>query len=90
MNAYTYDIEISEYNSAGIKGEAAAHGITHMRWIASGYFWDGIAKGTLFALPVEGGESRVLDIAEGPVWEDAENASEWCDTLRQYGLGDHV
>ena len=90
MNARTYAIVISEYDSPGIQDEAAAHGITHMRLIASGYFWDGITKATLLALPVEGGETRVLDFHDGPMWEEAENATEWCDTLRQYGLGDYV
>lgn len=61
MNAPAYDIEISGYNSPGIADAAAANGITHMRLIASGFFWDGISKGTLLALPVEGGETRVLD-----------------------------
>ena len=90
MSEHIYDLEISQCASAEIKAVAAEHGITRMRLIAKGFFWDGVTPASLFALSVKGGETRVLDFADGPMWEEVESAIEWCDTLRQYGLGDYV
>ena len=86
----TYDLEISQCAYAEIKAVAAAHGITRMRLVAKGVYWDGVTPASLYALAVQGGEARVLDFADGPMWEEVESPTEWCDTLRQYGLGDHV
>lgn len=73
----TYDIEISEFNSAGIRAEAKKHGITHMREIGSGYVegHEGEADwfiGFYALLNPKGWEFRVADTNADPVWEEVD------------------
>lgn len=75
----TYDIEIAEFNSAGIRAEAESLGITHMRSIGGGYAegHDGEADYYVgfYALPhPKGWEFRVANTNGDPVWEEADEA----------------
>ena len=72
-----YNIEIAEFNSAGIKAEAKALGITHMREIGGGYVegHEGEADWYVgfYALPhPKGWEFRVANTNADPVWEEAD------------------
>jgi len=87
-----YDIEIAEFNSAGIQALAAQCGITHMRRLTGGYvegyewqpdFWVGF-----YALPHprrKGWEFRVGDTDAGPVWEEAD-PQEFAELARLCGV----
>lgn len=73
----TYDIEIAEFNSAGIRSEAEALGITHMRSIGGGYAagHEGQADYYVgfYAMPhPHGWEFRVANTNGDPVWEEAD------------------
>lgn len=81
--AFTYDVEIADYNSAGIREIAAQIGATHMRQIAAGSL-NG-ERGVLFALSCNGDEIRVLDTNADPVWEE-EDAAAFAGTLEEYGI----
>ena len=65
-----YPILIADYNSSGIRAEAARAGITHMREIAR----DGIDDNciVIFALPLEGAEIQVADTNADPIWREAD------------------
>jgi hypothetical protein len=83
---HTYDVEIAEYNSAGIRTVAAEIGATHMRKIAAGDM-NG-ARAILFAMHTKDGyEIRVLDTNADPVWEE-EDPSVFAETLQEYGIGE--
>lgn len=74
-----YDIEIAEFNSAGIRAEAKALGITHMRSVGGGYVegHEGEADYYVgfYALPHPyGWEYRVANTNGDPVWEGPEGA----------------
>lgn len=78
-----YPIEIAEYNSALIRAEAIAAGITHMREI------DRVrSRGVLYrllALPHCGGEIRVLDTNGDPIWEE-QNLAAFAEQLAEIGI----
>lgn len=72
-----YEIEIAEFNSAGIQSEAAKNGITHMHFIGGGYAdgHDGEADWYVgfYALPhPKYGDFRVANTNADPVWEEAD------------------
>ena len=74
MATYEYEIEISEFNSSGIRAEAERLGITHMRRLGGGYA-DGNNNPDyyvgFYALPHPGGwEFRVANTNGNPVWEE--------------------
>lgn len=74
----TYDIEIAEFNSAGIRAEAARHKMaTHMRMIGGGYAsgHEGQADYYVgfYAIPDRlGREVRVANTNGDPVWEETD------------------
>jgi hypothetical protein len=73
----TYNIGIAEFNSTGIRSEAEALGITHMRSIGGGYAegHEGEADYYVgfYALPHPNGqEFRVANTNGDPVWEEAD------------------
>lgn len=76
----TYDINISEFNSAGIRNEAQQNGITHMREIGGGQYegCEGAdAYVGFYAMPdpnFPGAEVRVANTNGDPVWEEADPA----------------
>ena len=72
-----YDIEIADFNSAGIREAAAEIGATHMRNIATG------VGATLYAIPQGSGEILVLNTNSEPVWESDEG---FIETLEQYQI----
>ena len=72
-----YDIDISEFNSAGIKAQAESLGITHMREIGGGYVagHEGEVDWYIgfYALPhPKGWEFRVANTNSDPVWEECD------------------
>lgn len=79
----TYEIEIANYNSAGIQSLAAEIGATHMRQIATGMLDS--ASANLFAIPTTVGEIRVIDTNAEPVWEE-DDSQAFAATLKAYGL----
>ena len=85
MTNEDYPIEIAEHNSAGIREIAAKAGATHMRKIASGSMGEPATYATLYAMPCNEGEIRVLDTNGDPVWED-EDATAFAETLEAYGI----
>lgn len=85
-----YDIEIAEFNSAGIRAEAKIHGITHMREIVGGYIegHEGEADwyvGFYALLHPKGWEFRVADTNADPVWEESD-AEEFANLAAQCGV----
>lgn len=73
-----YPIDISKFNSAGIRAEARILHITHMREIGGGYIegHEGQADYYVgfYALPhPEGWEFRVADTNGDPVWEETDH-----------------
>ena len=84
----TYNIEIANFNSAGIRAEAARNGITHMRHIGSGYAGDENADSRIdfYALPhPKYGEFRVADTNGDPIWEEAD-AQAFADLAEECGV----
>lgn len=69
-----YYIEISEFNSAGIRAEAKRLGITHMRRLGGGHAGGGDRADDyvgFYALPHQSGwEFRVANTNGDPVWEE--------------------
>ena len=85
-----YEIEIAEFNSAGIRAEAKKQGITHMREIGRGYVegHDGDADWFIrfYALPnPKGWEFRVADTNSDPVWEDVDQ-QDFADLAESCGV----
>lgn len=80
VDSEDYPIEIAEYNSAGIRAEAAAYGATHMREIGRGHS-DGDddnpnSRVIFFELAVRDGLTvRVADTNGDPVWEEDDGAT---------------
>ena len=84
-----YDIEIAEFNSAGIREVAAEIGATRMRKIATGSFDTGSGEvgATLYAIPDGSGEIRVLDTNADPIFEDADPCA-FAEALECYGIAE--
>lgn len=87
----TYDINISEFNGAGIKSAAAEAGITHMREIGGGQA-DGREGAdnyvAFYALPdpnFPGAEIRVANTNGDPVWEESD-PSVFAELAEQCGV----
>ena len=92
----TYDIEIADFNSAGIRAEAKRIGITHMRFIGSGRpdhhpnVCDADATVCVYALPdpqYPGLEILVADTNADPIWRDCDE-SDWHELMESVGLTD--
>lgn len=80
MENQKYEIEIAEFNSAGIRAEAAKHGITHMRYLG------GNNEIGIYALPLQNGaEIRVANTNGDPVWEEADT-QEFAKLLEEIGF----
>lgn len=84
-----YDIEIANFNSAGIRAEAARSGVTHMRHLGSGYAGgsdDADARVDFYALNhPKFGEFRVADTNGDPVWEECD-AQAFADLAEECGV----
>ena len=85
----SYPILIADYNSAGIRAEAARMGATHMRFVGSGYAGDRREADymvSVYAIPcADGTEAMVADTNADPVWRDYDE-SEWCELMESIGL----
>ena len=77
MQTITYSIEIANFNSADIRAEARALGITHMRAIGvgcpEGREDQADYRVDFYALPhPDGYEFRVANTNGDPVWDEAD------------------
>lgn len=85
-----YEIEIAEFNSAGIRAAAARYDITHMHFIGGGYAdgHDGEADWYIgfYALPhPKYGDFLVATTNADPVWQE-EDAQAFADLAVSCGV----
>ena len=88
---YEYDIDVAEFNSAGIRAEALRAGITHMRKVGGGFVsgHEGAADWYVgfYAMlnKKEGCEYRVANTNGDPVWEEQDTQA-FADLAEQCGV----
>lgn len=86
----TYEIEIAEFNSSGIRAEAKKQGITHMHKIGGGFVAGHENEADwyvgFYSLPhPKYGDFRVANTNGDPVWEE-DDAQAFADLAEQCGV----